>query len=141
MATFQTSGLDSLILSTKELAQLPEDVMLDMLAAQGDVVAKAQRRKLGELGIVKTGQLRDSITVDRRLRGKPGKRYLLVVLKGNRRDGKGTNAEVGFVHEFGAPKRHIAAKQWMRLANEESAEASVDAEERVYNAWLERKGL
>lgn len=52
-----------------------------------------------------------------------------------------TNSEVGFIQEYGAPKKGIRAKQWMRLANEECAKAMVDAEFEVYDRWLKSKNL
>lgn len=49
--------------------------------------------------------------------------------------------EVGFVLEYGAPKRGIKSYQWMRKANEESADAVVAAEMEVYDRWLDSLGL
>ena len=52
-----------------------------------------------------------------------------------------TNNDVGFVWEFGAPKRGIQPRQWMRTANEESADDVVAAEFKVYDDWLKSKGF
>lgn len=49
--------------------------------------------------------------------------------------------EVGFVHEFGAPKRNIKASQWMLKANESSADEAAAAAMAVYDDWLESINL
>nr|DAQ51103.1 MAG TPA: hypothetical protein [Caudoviricetes sp.] len=52
-----------------------------------------------------------------------------------------SNNDVGFIHEFGAPRRHISGKMWMAQANAESADAVTTAEFGVYDEWLKSKGL
>ena len=140
----------------------------DMLDAGSKVVVEAQKRKILSLGLVDTGKLMKSIKAFPKVGGtKNGwKRYVLVYPSGkhgsrNRRtvtkaykqskhgrtytyggDVKTvTNSEVGFIQEFGAPKKGIKAKQWMRKANEESADAMVKAEFEVYDRWLKSKNL
>lgn len=169
MANFDSAGMDGLILSLQEIMELPEDVVLEMLQAEGEIVADAQRKKIRELGLVDSEQMLDSITVDEKLRstgryfGRPI-RYINVYPKGTRKKKDGstqtavrkfrkrkkgatgsvrevTNSEVAFVHEFGAPGRNISATQWMRAANEGAADKAVDAAMKVYDKFLKSKNL
>ena len=59
--------------------------------------------------------------------------------KGARR--RSTNNDVGFIQEFGAPRRNIPGKQWMAQANAECADAVTTAEFAVYDDWLKSKDL
>lgn len=145
MAQFEISGLDDLILSLEELAQLPDEVAAEMLTAEGEVIKAAQQQSLQSAGLVDTGQLQASIKLDKKLRKKGDERSMLVYPQGTRRDAKHKhgerNATIGFVHEFGAPKRGIPPSQWMRTANESAADAAVDAAGQVYDKYLKDKGL
>lgn len=141
MAQFETTGLEGLELSMEDLAQIPDGIIEEMLFAEGEIIKDAQIRKLHELGMVRTGQLAESISVERRVKGSGSARYIIVAPHGKRRDGKTSNSEVGFIQEVGAPRRNIKARQWMRKANEESAGDAVNAAERVYDNWLKSKGL
>lgn len=169
MANFNTTGIEGLELSLEEVADLPEDVLLEMLEAEGEVIQRAQVKKIRELDLIESHQLEESIVVDRKLRGNgrysgSTTRYILVYPKGVRKKTDGstqttrrhfkkkragktesvhdtTNGEVGFINEFGAPRRGIGPAQWMRTANEEAADEAAQAAMRVYDAWLKRKGL
>ena len=121
---------------------------------------EAMRRSLRRMGLVKTGQLMNSIVAVRKT-GKDGRIYYLAYPKGRRKAEPHvlsvsnvnrvnplhtyakppTNNDVGFVFEFGAPKRGIQPRQWMRTANEESADDVVAAEFKVYDDWLKSKGF
>ena len=78
MAQFEISGLDDLILSLEELAQLPDEVAAEMLTAEGEVIKAAQQQSLQSAGLVDTGQLQASIKLDKKLRKKGDERSMLV---------------------------------------------------------------
>lgn len=146
MASFNTSGIDDAIAQLAELARLSEDAADDILRAMASVVEKAQQSKIRSLGLVSTGELAGSITAELKT-GEHG-HYALVYPRGthhtykSRRTGRrstATNAEVGFVHEYGAPQRNIPAKHWMRTANEESAEARVSAGQAALDKFIDSK--
>lgn len=170
MAHFETTGFDGLELSLEELADIPESVFQEMLMAEGEIFADAQRKKIREIFPEGTGTLEKSIKVHKKLRSTPSSkgfvRYVLVypdgihgsynrklVKKTYKRSKHGrtydvggdvkevTNNDVGFIHEFGAPKKGIPAKQWMRTANEECADEAVGAAANVYSNWLDGLGL
>lgn len=144
MARIESNGLDELMLSMGELAELPDSVASEMLQAGGAIVADAQRSKYRSMLGVRTGKLADSIKVSK-MKTKDGGRYVTVSPQGTHHTyGKGkiaTNAEVAFVHEYGAKSRNISAKGIMRAANEESAESAAAAEAQVYDNWLKSKNL
>lgn len=159
MAEF-SSDVGQLMLNMQQIAEIPEDVIDEMLQAGSKVGVEAMRRSLRRMGLVKTGQLADSLVAVRKT-GKDGRIYYLAYPKGRRKAEPHvlsvsnvtrvnplhshakppTNNEVGFVLEFGAPNRGIEARQWMRIANEESADDVVAAEFKIYDDWLKSKGF
>lgn len=168
MARFNASGIEGLELSMQEFSEIPDEVVEEMLMAGGKVVEEAQKKKIRSLNLVKSEKLLKSIKAFSKAggasngwrrhvlvypSGKHGTRNRRAVTKAYKRSKHGrtytyggdvktvTNNEVGFIHEYGAPKRGITAKQWMRLANEECASDMVQAELKVYDRWLKEKGL
>lgn len=164
MARFNATGIEGLDL--EDFLSIPDDIVDEMLMAQGRVVERAQKESIKKLGLVDTEKLAESIRVTPKVRRQGNMRYVLVYPYGthhayNRRRivkayarskhgrtytvGGGTAIatanEVGFVHEFGAAGRGIKASQWMRLANEQSEEESLQASYDVYDKWLNTKGL
>ena len=168
MAKFNAQGIEGLELSLEQFAQIPDAVVEEMLMAGGEVVVEAHKRSIETLGLVDTRKLKDSIKAHSKVGTRDGvrKRYVLVYPAGKRGTRKRkeitktykrskhgrtytiggdivdvTNNEVGFVHEFGAPTRGIPARQWMRTANETSAEATTAAEFEVYDKWAKSLNL
>lgn len=139
MARLSVDGLEELMNDLEAVAELPDTVACEMLNAQADVVKKAQVNKIAEINLVDTGQLRDSIDKTAVRRSGAG-RYLEVYPQGIRKNGV-RNAEVGFIHEYGAPGRHIPAKHWAYNANEGCAEETTEAAREVYNNYLDSKNL
>ena len=168
MARFNAQGIEGLALSMQEFAEIPDEVVEEMLSAAAEVTVRAHKRKIRTLNLVKSEKLVDSIKAVHKAGGQKNgwKRHVLVYPSGKRGTRKRktvtkvyknskhgrtytvggdlkdvTNAEVGFIHEFGAPKRGIPAKQWMRQANEDCAPEVERAEFEVYDRWLKSKNL
>ena len=168
MAKFNAEGIDGLDLSLKEFAEIPDEVVEEMLDAAAEVTVKAHRRMIRALGLVDSGTLANSIQAFKKVgnRDWSWQRYVLVypygthgsrnrklVTKKYKRSKHGrtytvggdtvevTNNEVGFIHEFGAPRRGIPAKQWMRKANELCAPDVERAEFEIYDRWAQTKDL
>lgn len=164
MVTFSTNGLDALILDISELANTPEAVIDEMLMAEGEVVKRYQQSEIVSQGLVDTGLLRDSIQVFKK--GSSDKRYVLVYPYGkhgeynrkektktykNSKHGRTytvggdvketTNGEVAFMMEFGAPRRGIVGRHWMRKANKKAESEAVDAAAAIYDKYLKSKNL
>lgn len=168
MAKFNAQGIEGLELSLQEFAQLPDEVVEEMLDAAAEVTVRSHKAKIRTLGLVDTGKLAGSVKAFKKAGGQKNgwKRFVLVYPAGkhgtrnrkkvtktykNSKSGRTysyggdtkdvTNSEVGFIHEFGAPKRGIPAKQWMRKANAECAAEVEAAEFAVYDRYLKSKGL
>lgn len=161
MAKFLAQNFNALMLDMAAIEELPEAVVDEMLKTSADIGLEAMQKSLKSLGLVDTGQLIDSLTAVKK-KGKDGKLHYLVYPSGSRRDTytggklrrvsikghrksgaaiKMSNNDVGFVLEFGAPKRNKKAYQWLRLALEQSAEAISAAQMRIYDKWLKSKNL
>lgn len=141
MAEFKAVGLDELALSLQEIAEIPEDIQDEMLRAQGDIVAQAQRESAQRYGIQRTGTLIRSIKPGKVKLDKHGSRVLYVTPVGSRVRGgkKTTNAEIAFLNEYGT--RGQRARPFMRDANERSAEAATQAAADIYYRWQDSRGL
>lgn len=141
MAEFKAVGLDELALSLQEIAEIPEDIQDEMLRAQGDIVAQAQRESAQRYGIQRTGTLIRSIKPGKVKLDKHGNRVLYVTPVGSRVRGgkKTTNAEIAFLNEYGT--RRQRARPFMRDANERSAEAATQAAADIYYRWQDSRGL
>lgn len=168
MARFNAEGIEGLELSFEEFAAIPDEVVDEILEAGADVVVEAQKQKIDALGLVDSGKLKESITAFHKVGtkndswqryvlvypyGKHGTRNRKAVTKKYKRSKHGrtytvggdtkkvTNNEVGFVLEFGAPKRGIKPYQWMRKANEACASDMEKAQFEVYDKWLKSLNL
>jgi len=142
MAKFNATGIEGLSLSFQEFAAIPDEVVEEMLDAAAEVTVRAHKRKIRLLQLVDTGKLAASIRAFKKVKG--GKRSVVVYPYGKHDERRGkpvTNNEVGFIHEFGAPKRGIPAKQWMRKANEECAPEVEQVEFEIYDRWLKSLNL
>ncbi len=163
MALLVMEGLEECVLFMDQLANVPDDIIHDMLAAEAEVVIEAQKKEIDSLGLVDTKKMRDSIKADNKFgktRGKGFAQYINVyphgvhhtykartTIKRYKRSKSGrtyiygggikksNNAEVGFIHEYGAPSRNIPAKQWMRKANEKAAPKASEAAAKVLHDW------
>lgn len=141
MAEFKAIGLDELMLSIQEIAEIPEEVQDEMLNAQGDVVAREQQESARRYGIQRTGLTIRSIRKGKVKLDKHGNRVLYVTPVGSRIRGKKktSNAEIAFLNEYGTKKQK--ARPFMRDANERSAEAATKAAAEIYYRWQESRGL
>ena len=141
MAEFSFSGLDELMLSMQEIAQIPDEVVDEMLNAQADVVVEAQRRQGKVMGVHRTGMTVKSIKKGKVKLRKDGTRVIYVSPMGTRKRGnkRVRNAEIGFVTEYGT--RSQKAKPFIKAANEQSAVEATEAAAEVHSRWLESKGL
>ncbi len=140
MAEIGFSGLDELMLSMEEIAQIPDEVQDAMLNAQADVVTAAQKAKARAYGVQDTGLVISSIKKGKPKR-KKGVRVIYITPSGTRRRGKQTvrNAEIAFINEYGTKRQR--ARPFIRDANEACAEATTQAGFEVYDKWLKSKNL
>lgn len=132
------NGLTTFSAALDKLAALPDSVVSEMLTAGGEVIAEAHRAKLEQYGAVDTGQLRDSVKVQR-----PNVRAGTVEIKptGSRKRGNTTtrNEEIGYIVEHG--KKGMPGRPWMREGNADAEDKAVDAAGKVLDAYLDKIGL
>ena len=127
MPKVEIDGLDNLLLSFRELAQIPDEVVDDMLNAQADIAAAAQQEEAKKMlvGDYVTGTTALSIKKGK-IKLKNGQRVLYVTPTGTRKRGKRKisktrNAEIAFINEYGDPGHRIPARPFIRTANERTA--------------------
>ena len=134
MAKITFEGIDDTISLLDDLANMPDEIIDEMLIAGGKVAEEALRESTMAAGVYDTGQTFDSITL-----GKPKKNKTIdVYFKGTRENSKVRNAEVAFVNEYGVPSKEIAPRQFIRKAQEDAAEPATEAATRVFDEYMEQ---
>ena len=127
MANLSTSGLEELIGGFDAIAEIPDEVVLEMLVAEAEVIAPAQEAEARAMlsGKYSTGETAQSISYDKKLKKTSDGRAIYVYPKGTRRHGnKRRAAEVAFVDEFG--KQGQPARPFIQTANEKAADPASD---------------
>lgn len=138
------SGIDELILSMKQIAELPDAIADEMLNAGADVLVETQKSVAREMlkGPYATGETAREIKKGK-VKLRDDQHVIHVTPAGSRKRGgakKPTrNAEIMFINEYGA--RHVKARPVIRTANEKSADAVAKAELEIYDRFLKEKGL
>ena len=144
MADLSIDGLDQLTMDLEELANLPTALLEEMINAESDVVVSAQRTKAKVMlsGKYSKGIVSNAISKKKARKAGDGIRQMITV-DGIVRDEyhrSGTRvAEIAFINEFG--KTGQPARPFMKIANEESADAAVSAALKVYDDYLKSKNL
>lgn len=140
MAEFTVDGLDGLIASLREVAEMPEEVQDEILNAQADaLIPEIQKRGRG-YGVDDTGKMLRSIKKGKVRMGK-GYRYIVVAPRGTRKRGNSrtTNAAIGFFNNYGA--RGIPARPFWTDAVELSARTVEKAGMEPFDRYLQSKDL
>lgn len=140
MATFKARGFDKLLLTIAQLREIPDDVKLEMCDAAASVAVEEYKAAVPVAPGPEGGQLRASIGKIKisAKKSKFGKPCVIVAPLGKRRDGV-KNSTVGFIAEFGAPRRHIPARPWMEPANRKNMDTFAAVEFDVYKKWFDSK--
>lgn len=159
MAKFSFNGIDGIMADFEELANIDDEVKYSILEAGAEVFKKhlqALLRREGHMNPTMP-QLINSITVFRKKQGSEA--FVRVYPKGKRKGEKklgkrmkksgsgrrssgsyaGTNAEIGYILEYGSPR--MPATHWMERGREESEEAVYDAMQDAWNKHLDDLNL
>lgn len=142
MANLSTSGLEELIGGFDAIAEIPDEVVLEMLVAEAEVIAPAQEAEARAMlsGKYSTGETAQSISYD-----KSSRKHRTDELSTFTRKALGDTAtsaappEVAFVDEFG--KQGQPARPFIQTANEKAADPATDAAARVYDGFLKSKNF
>ncbi len=140
MAKLSVNGIDGLMLSLEEIADIPDDVAAAMLDAEAQVVEEAQMASAVTMGVYDTGQTAASIRRGKMKRARDGSRVVYVTPQGKNDKGE-RNATVGFVNEYGVPSRKIPPRPFIATANEQAATPAVEEAAKIYNKFLQDHGL
>lgn len=138
MAKLSFEGIDGLMLSLEEIADLPDDVAEAMLDAEAKIVEEASIAAGMQLGVYRTGQTLSSIRRGRMRKGRDGVRQMYVTPQGVNDRGE-RNAAVAFVNEYG--KRGQPGRPFMHLAAETAATPAVEEAAKIYDEFLKSKNL
>lgn len=152
MGKFSFNGVDELSASFEQLSQLTDEDKMSVIMPAAELLVERQRQMIKRLFKQRTGDLADSLSIQKKT-GEDGA-YAHIYLKGKhrgsstgKRKGKrrsnghysGTNAEVGYILEYGSPR--IAARHWMENTNEEAEDEVVAAEQAAWDDLVTKKGL
>ena len=131
MANLSTSGLEELIGGFDAIAEIPDEVVLEMLVAEAEVIAPAQEAEARAMlsGKYSTGETAQSISYDKKLKKTSDGRAIYVYPKGTRRHGNKRRKQ-------GQP-----ARPFIQTANEKAADPATDAAARVYDGFLKSKNF
>jgi hypothetical protein len=145
MATFEVQGLTDLVVSFEKMASIPDRILENILTEQSEVVIREMKAQVPK----NTGKLAASIKKNRFKRTKDGA-HIDIYPQGTHHVSKSSryrsssggsrvvrNAEVGFIHEYGAPRRGIPARQWMRTAGEKSTEEITRIGQKIYESYVD----
>lgn len=140
MPQFEVQGYGELSAALEDLANLPDELLDEMLEAESDVVESAIKAKAAAYGVEDTGQMISSIKRGPIRRIRDGK-ALTISPQGSRKRGNTVtrNAEISFINEYG--KQNTPARPFMRDAVEGSADEAVQAAASVYDDYLKSKNL
>lgn len=138
MAKFSTQELGRMALDLEKLESLPEQVLDDMVLAQGRVIRDGQAREAERMlqGPYYKGAVAKAIRVGKVKKTADGK-AVYVVFEGKQHGNP--IAEIAFVNEFG--KKNQPARPFIATANEKNAEAAVEAAAKVYDEYLKKNNL
>ena len=136
MARLTVNGLDALVGDLAEVASLPDSVIEELLNAEADVIEAEQRKTVREMlsGPYATGATAASIRKGK-VKKTPSGKSITVAPKGTNKRGI-RHAEVLFINEYG--KKGQPA---VRTANTRAEKPALDAGEKVFNDFLDKKGL
>lgn len=144
MPQFEVLGYGELSAALEDLANLPDELLDEMLEAESDVVESAIKAKAAAYGVEDTGQMISSIKRGPVRRIRDGK-ALTISPQGSRKRGNTVtrNAEIAFINEYGKGKEKQVqpARPFMRDAVEGSADEAVQAAASVYDDYLKSKNL
>lgn len=148
MATFSVEGTGELKAMLDDLANIPDDVVDNILLSMGEVALNAQRDMGKALKVYDPewdGQhVLDSFTLSKVTR-KDGIASCFISFKGKRKRGnkETRNAEIAFLNEFGVPQRRgkkvaIEPKQFIGKANVLNEDKIIEAGVKVWDDYLDK---
>lgn len=152
MAKFNFNGMDEISASFEQLSRLTDEDKMSVIMPAAQLLLQRQKEKILSLFTQRTGDLANSLTIEKRS-GEDGV-YAYIFPKGKHRgsstgkrrgkrrsNGKysGTNEEIGYILNYGSPR--ISATHWLENANEEAEDEVVSAQQAAWDDLITKKGL
>lgn len=134
MATIDTSGFDELGVFLQDLANCPDHVLNGMLEAGADILVNEIKSKAASMlsGPYYQGGVAGGVVKKRPVKSGDG-RKIPITFEGTQHGERiGT---IAFVNEHGTRKQ--AARPFVKTAIETSKGQVTDAEQEVFNAWID----
>ena len=147
MARIVVDGCDALLAGLEDMADKVPELRDAILEAEADAAEPIIRQGVVVAGLVKTGTLRDSIGRKKMTSygvpviriGPQGEHHRYVPSAGKK--GIVTSGNVGYVHEYGVPRRGIRARQWLTNAVLKAKGPAYDAADKVYDEYMKQHNL
>lgn len=146
MPSFKVKGLDELALDIRKAGDIPDDVKSNIAKAGIEVLVEGTKEFARNMNIYdeeSNVHIVDKIKFSKPNTKKTIKSY--VTISGTRKRGekktKTRNAEIAFINEFGAHKRGIAPRPFMKKARNKYASKAIDAASKVFYDWLAKNNL
>lgn len=145
MAQFNVSAeLDGLTADLMQASEDFPDMRADLLAAQADIVEPALKTAVASAGLIKTGRFQQSIKRTRKKSGAEirigpnGLHHRYIRVSGS---GQVTSGNVGYVHEYGAPRQGIRSTKWLSGTVARVSGPALNAAEAAYDEYLKKHNL
>lgn len=139
------NSITTLIQDLDSFAEAAPEMGKQMLLAEADIVEPALRQAVSAEGLVRTGRLQESIgrTVRKKgtqiLLGPTGEHHKYVTRSG--RAGLLRAGHLGYIHEYGSPRRNIRGRKWMSKTVQKTQGQALDAAEKVRDEYLKKHNL
>lgn len=139
------SSISSLIGDIDRFSDSVTEMGKAMLEAEANVVEPALRTGLASANLVKTSRLKASIGRSRRKKGAmillgPMGEHHKYVTKAGRAEMLRAG-HLGYIFEYGAPRRNIRARNWMAKTVSKTQAQALDAAENVRDQYLNNHNL
>lgn len=147
MARMEISGIDACLAGLEDMIDKTPQLRDDILEAEANVIEPALRQSIAQERLIRSHSLQKSITRRKTtVAGVPGirigpsgehHRYL----PSNGKSGIVTAGYVGYVGEYGIPRRGIKGREWLKRALEKSKSQAYAAADAVYYKFMDKQNL
>lgn len=145
MAQFDVSAeLDSLSSDLIQATDEFPEMRARLLSAQADIVEPALKSAVASANLIKTGRLQQSIKRSQKKNGAEirigpkGLHHRYIRISGS---GQATSGNVGYVHEYGAPRQGIRSTKWLSGTVARVSGPALNAAEAAYDEYMKKHNL
>lgn len=147
MATIEVSGIELILNDIDRMNSKSSEARKKILTAEADILEPAIRQAIRSEGLVRSGKLLESIERSEKMRKQDpviiispiGEHHRYVPSRG--KGGIVNSAQVGYLNNYGLPRRHIRARNFIEKAIRLSEERMNDAAEKAYDEFLKSINL